>query len=74
MANHFFSINRGKSGTTPTDITRATSSTSGDDIELRVADGASLTRKDVVLALEAFIRVIETGRDVAGGGTTFPPL
>lgn len=74
MSNHFFSINRGVSGMKPSDVTRATSSTSGDDIELRVADGASLTRKDVLLALEAFERVIETGRDVAGGGTTFPPL
>lgn len=74
MANHFFSINRGKSGTTPTDITRATTSTTGDDIELRVADGASLTRKDVRLALEAFERVFATGLSVNLGGTDFPPL
>lgn len=74
MTNHFFSINRGKDGFIPTDITRATSSTSGDDIELRLADGAALTRKDVVLALEAFERLFETGKAVALGGTTFPPL
>lgn len=74
MANHFFSINRGVSGMSPVDVTRATSSTSADDIELRVADGASLTRKDVVLALEAFKKVMESGNSVALGGTIFPPL
>lgn len=74
MSNHFFSINRGVSGTKPSDVTRATTSTTGDDIELRVADGASLTRKDVLLALEAFERVFETGKAVALGGTAFPPL
>ncbi len=74
MSNHFFSINRGVDGLKPADVTRATTSTTGDDIELRVADGASLTRKDVMIALEAFERVFETGKAIALGGTTFPPL
>lgn len=56
MANHFVSINRGESGTTMSDFTTGSSSTTTDDIELRIADGASLTRKDVLLALEAFQR------------------
>ena len=74
MANHFFSINRGVSGFSPSDITRDTSSTAADDIELRVADAASLTRLDVLNALEAFRRIFEIGRSTVQGGTDFPKL
>ena len=70
MANHFISINRGKDGLKPSDLTYATSSTSGDDIELRIADGASLKRKDVIIALEAFERALTTPVVTS----TFPPL
>lgn len=56
MGNKYISINRGKDGFKPSDFTTGTSSTAGDDIELRIADGASLTRKDVQIALEAFER------------------
>lgn len=35
-------------------IAAAVVDNAADDIELRVADGASLTKKDVILALEAF--------------------
>lgn len=69
MTNHYISINRGKDGLKLSDLTLGTSSTAGDDIELRIADGASLTRKDIVVALEAFERTI-----VAKDRTTFPPL
>lgn len=74
MSNHFFSINRGVLVMKANAVTRATTSTTGDDIELRVADGASLTRKDVLVALEAFKKVFESGNSVALGGTIFPPL
>jgi hypothetical protein len=69
MANHFVSINRGKDGFKSSDFTTGASTTSGDDIELRVADGASLTRKDVQVALEALERFFEN-KDL----TNFPPL
>lgn len=69
MSNHYVSINRGKDGFKLSDFTTGSSSTSGDDIELRVADGASLKRKDVVLALEAFERFFESKLN-----TDFPPL
>ena len=69
MANHFVSINRGKSGATMSDFTEDTSSTAADDIELRIADGASLTRKDVNLALDAFKRWLNDTLQ-----THFPPL
>ena len=70
MANHYISINRGKSGLKPSDFTYDTSSTSGDDVELRIADAASLTRKDVILALEAFERALTSFKETS----TFPPL
>ncbi len=69
MSNHFYSINRGKEGFKQSDITQGAASTAGDDIELRVADGASLTRKDVIKALEAFIR-----RFVSPNFNSFPPI
>ncbi len=65
MANHFISLNRGENGFTPSDFTTGAASTAGDDIELRVADGASLTRKDIMIALEAFERFFEN-KDLTG--------
>lgn len=67
MANHFFSINRGVTGAKASDITKGTSSATGDDIELRVADGANLTRYDVIKALEAFENMFTNNNQ-----TTFP--
>lgn len=74
MSNHFFSSNRGVDGSKPTVITRATSSTTTDDMELRLADGASLTRKDVMIFLENLEKMFTTAPSVANGGTIFPPL
>ena len=70
MSNHYVSLNRGAYGPNFSDFTTGTSSTSGNDIELRVADGASLTRLDVILALEALENFFESN----GAQTTFPPL
>ena len=67
MANHFFSINRGTDSAKSAAITAATSTTSGDDIELRLADAAGLTKKDVDILVE---RVLDYVRNVS----TFPPL
>lgn len=66
MADHFYGVNRGFS-LTPNSVTAGTS-TGATDIELRVADGASLTQKEVVQALEV-IRVFITSRL----NTTAPP-
>jgi hypothetical protein len=75
MSNHFISINRGKEGMKVSDFTTGTASTAGDDIELRIADvdaqGNALTRLDVVKALEAFERAMNSGPILTG---TFPPL
>lgn len=61
MANHFVSTNKGTSGSLADlyNMTTGTSTTAGDDLELRVADGSSLSRKDVLLALDKFKRFIE---------------
>ena len=69
MANHFFAINRGQEGFREDEIVKDTSSTAAADIELRLADAASLTRLDVIKALEAFERSFN---DPAV--TTFPPI
>jgi hypothetical protein len=53
------------------DWTTGTSSTAGNDIELRIADGASLTRKDVVIALQAMVREFLSPIPV-GGAPLFP--
>ena len=73
MANHFFSINRGLDGLKPDQITRGTSTVSTDDVELRVADAASLTKRDVIMALEAFKRLMEQSSS-APSGSNFPSL
>ncbi len=74
MSNHFISVNRGKDGFKASDFTTGAASTAGDDIELRIADvdaqGNAMTRKDVVLALAAFQRALESGASIV----TFPPL
>lgn len=61
MANHFVSTTRAKDQLLDDlyNMTTGTATTAGDDIELRVADGSSLTRKDVLLALDKFKRFIE---------------
>lgn len=68
MASHYVSLNRGEQGFVDTEFTSGTSSTAGDDIELRVRDGASLTKKDVIIALEAFERYFETAKLVSAAG------
>ena len=74
MSDHFIGINRGKDGFKLSDFTTDTSSTSSLDIELRIADvdgqGRVMTRKDVLIALEAIERFLLSGRI----GTTFPLL
>jgi hypothetical protein len=73
MANHFIAINRGVSGGKISDFTFGTSSSASSDFELRIgnvdAQSNVPTDKDVILALEAFKRVI-----LSYLYTTFPPL
>lgn len=68
MASHYISLNRGKSGFASVDFTTGTSSTGTDQIELRVLDGASLSKMDVHNAIEAFERWFEDAKRVAAAG------
>lgn len=71
MSNRFYAINRGQEGFKTTDVVRGTASTAGADIELRVADGASLTRLDVIKALDAFERIF-INQNVTESAVTYP--
>jgi hypothetical protein len=68
MADHFISLNRGEQCFLYSDFVHGTSSRSGSDIELRIRDGAGWTRKEVVAALEAFERFVETQPWVVSAG------
>lgn len=75
MADHFFSINHGLANANNNfAITKGTSSTASDDIELRIADGVGLTRLDVIKALEQFENLFASDPSAAQGGTDFPVL
>lgn len=67
MANHFFSTNRGTGRHSlvadTADITTGSATTAGNDVELRVADAASLTKKDVRLLVEKLLSYIEQQSD-----------
>lgn len=65
MASHYLSLNRGKSGFASVDFTTGTSSTGTDQIELRVLDGAGLTKLDLVSALEAIERFVNDPKRMA---------
>lgn len=68
MSNHYLAINRGREGLTETDFVEGTASSAASDIELRIADAATLSRIDVLKALDAFkLRI-----NVRGLNTSLP--
>lgn len=73
MADWFYGINRGK-GARPQDVTVGTA-TGSTDVELRVAQGVSLTKKDVILLIEAIENfVLSNGvGTTTGPGVDLPP-
>jgi hypothetical protein len=68
MASHYISLNRGVSGFAQSDFTTGTSSAATDKVELRVLDGASLTKLDVITILEAFERFIQDAQRCSAAG------
>lgn len=68
MASHYVSLNRGKSGFASVDFTTGTLSAASDGMELRVLDGASLSKLDVEKALEAFKRFFADAKRVSAAG------
>lgn len=73
MASHYVSLNRGVQGEKYSDFTTGTSSTATDHVELRVLDGAGLTRKDVHLIIEAFERFFQNPQQFSGAGFDVNP-
>lgn len=61
MASVSFGLNRG-AGDQPDEVNLGTLAVSTYDIELRMDQTKNLTRTDVLLALDAFKRLIEDGR------------
>lgn len=68
MASHYVSLARGIEGTKYSDFTTGTSSTAGDLVELRVLDGVTPTRVEIVKALEAFERFFSNPQQVSAAG------
>lgn len=62
MAQQYISINVGKDGFKGSDFTAGTSTTAGDDIELRYNDATVTTKKALLIALEALERRIHDVR------------
>jgi hypothetical protein len=67
MSDHFLGLNRDQNGVKYSDFT-AGATTGATDVELRVADAAGLTKKDVHNILEAFERYFENAQQVKAGG------
>ena len=69
------SISRGLNGLRISDFTVGTSAPGSGDVELRYnltdTNSVAVTRKDIVIALEAFKRAIEAGGNIV---TNAPPL
>jgi hypothetical protein len=65
MASHYISTNRGKAGFVLSDFNYGAASTSTDQIELRILDGAGFRHIDVINILKAFIRVFENAGQTA---------
>jgi len=68
MADHFVSLNRGQMGSIQSDYVTGTSTAGNVGIELRLGDSANYTKKDVLLALDAFERFFENAQQVSAAG------
>jgi len=67
MASHFVGLNRGQEGERYSDFTTG-AATGGTDIELRLDDGKSYSKVDVVKAIKAFQRFFENSQQVVAAG------
>lgn len=68
MANHFVSLARGIEGTKASDFTTGTASSAGDLFELRILDGVTPTKVEVLKALKAFEIFFENQQQVVTAG------
>jgi hypothetical protein len=69
MADHYLAVNQGIEGFKYSDFITGTATTAGtNQIELRVQDGANLSKKDIHNALKAFERFFENAQQVVAAG------
>jgi hypothetical protein len=68
MASHYVSLARGIEGSKYSDFTTGTSSTATDLFEVRVLDGVTPTKVEVLKAMEAFERFFENAQQVTTAG------
>jgi hypothetical protein len=68
MADHFVALTRGKEGTKYVDFVTGTASTATALFELRVLDGVTPKKVEVIKAIEAFERFFENAQQVAAAG------
>jgi hypothetical protein len=68
MASHYVSLTRGKEGSIYSDFTTGTSSAATDLVELRILDGVTPTRVEILKALEAFERFFSNPQQVGSAG------
>lgn len=68
MASHYVAITRGLDGFKMNDFTVGTSSAATALFELRVLDGVTPTRVEVIKALDAFERYFENAQQVGADG------
>ena len=68
MSDHFIGLRRDESGLVYSNFIHGTASSAGSDIELRIRDGAGLSRKEVIAALVALERFVATEHWVSAAG------
>jgi hypothetical protein len=68
MADHYVALARGVEGSAYSDFTTGTSSSSTSLFELRILDGVTPSKVEVLKALEAFERFFNNAQQVAAAG------
>ena len=69
MADHYVALNDGVEGFKYSDFITGTASTVNvNQVELRVADGTNLTKKDIINILNSFERFFENAQQVSAAG------
>lgn len=68
MADHFVAVARGVEGSKYSDFTVGTSSSATSLFELRVLDGVTPKKVEVLKALKAFERFFENSQQVSAAG------
>jgi hypothetical protein len=68
MADHYVAIARGVEGSKASDFTTGTTSTASALFELRILDGVTPKKVEVLKALKAFERFFEDAQQVSAAG------